>query len=416
MTDRQASIDPSERVRDYTDRFRRFLEEDVASIESSLAGEEVGTPGQPRHDNAGRMHPVMWEARREVQRRAGAAGLYAPHIGTRSGGGGFTRVEMHHVEEFVYRHSGLGLGLAGLAWTEGPSPACERFSDMAREQYLLPLVQGRMTAAFANTEPGVGSDVLAMETRAVRRGRDWVINGRKAWITNAHFADVIQVVAVTDQKAGTRSLSMFLVDKDAPGFRRVGDIPTMMDDGLTGELEFQDVRVPADNVVGEIGDGFALAMTYINWRRLCRGGMCAGWGEWLIERAVARSRRRWSGGRPIADLQAVQHLIAQMDLDVYQARATSLVAQARLDQLGPFDIPLHRDVPRLVSLVKVINDEAFFRVSDRAVQVHGATGLRRGSPEEKLFRVARNLRIPAGTTEVQLNAIARGLLRADTAE
>lgn len=414
MTDGEASIDPSERVRDYTGRFRRFLDEDVASIESSLAGAEVGTPGQPSHDDAGRMHPVMWEARREVQRRAGAAGLYAPHISTRFGGGSFTRVEMHHVEEFVYRWSGLGLGLAGLAWTEGPSPACERFSEAARQQYLLPLVEGRMTAAFANTEPGVGSDVLAMATRAERRGGDWVINGRKAWITNAHFADVIQVVAVTDPDAGTKSLSMFLVDKDTPGFRRGGDIPTMMDDGLTGELDLHDVRVPADNVVGEIGDGFALAMTYINWRRLCRGGMCAGWGEWLIERAVERARLRRSGGLPIGDLQAVQHLIAQMDLDVYQARAASLVAQARLDQLGPFDIPLHREVPRLVSLVKVINDEAFFRVSDRAVQVHGASGLRRGSPEEKLFRVARNLRIPAGTTEVQLNAIARGLLRTKT--
>jgi alkylation response protein AidB-like acyl-CoA dehydrogenase len=414
MTDREASMDPSERVRDYTDRFRRFLEDDVAALESSLAAAGVGTPSQPRHDEIGRMDPTVWEARREVQRRAGAAGLYAPHIGTRFGGGGFTRVEMHHVEEFVYRHSGLGLGVAALAWTEGPSPACEHFSEAAREQYLLPLVQGKMTAAFANTERGVGSDVLAMTTRAERRGGDWIVNGRKAWITNAHFADVILVVAMTNPDAGTKSLSMFLVDKEEPGFRRGGDIPTMMDDGLTGELEFDDVRVSADNVVGDIGDGFALAMTYINWRRLCRGGMCAGWGEWLIERAVERSRQRRSGGRPIGDLQAIQHLIAQMDVDVYQARAASLVAQARLDQLGPFDIPLHHEVPRLVSLVKVINDEAFFRVSDRAVQVHGAGGLRRGSPEEKLFRVARNLRIPAGTTEVQLNAIARALLRTET--
>jgi acyl-CoA dehydrogenase len=406
-----ASIDPSDRVRDYTDRFRRFLDDDVAPVENTLAEAGVGTASLPRHDDDGRMHPVVWEARRQVQRRAGAAGLYAPHIGARFGGGGFTRVEMHHVEEFVYRHSGLGLGLAALAWTEGPSPACEHFSETARQQYLTPLVEGRMTAAFANTEPGAGSDVLAMTTHAERRGGDWVINGRKAWITNAHFADVIQVVAVTDPDAGTKSLSMFLVDQDAPGFRRGADIPTMMDDGLTGELEFRDVRVPSANVVGDIGDGFALAMTYINWRRLCRGGMCAGWGAWLLERAVQRSRQRHAGGRPIGDLQAVQHLIAGMDLDVYQARATSLVAQAHLDQLGPFDLPVHRDVPRLVSLVKSINDEAFFRVSDRAVQVHGATGLRRGSPEEKLFRVARNLRIPAGTTEVQLNAIAQGLLR-----
>ncbi|CAB5020994.1 unannotated protein [freshwater metagenome] len=107
----------------------------------------------------------------------------------------------------------------------------------------------------------------------------------------------------------------------------------------------------------------------------------------------------------------MQHLIAQMDLDTYQARATSLVAQAELDQMGAFSIPLSREAPRLISLVKVINDEAFYRVADRAVQVHGAAGLAIGTPEEKLFRVARNLRIPAGTTEIQYNAISRGRFR-----
>jgi alkylation response protein AidB-like acyl-CoA dehydrogenase len=204
---------------------------------------------------------------------------------------------------------------------------------------------------------------------------------------------------------------MFLVPADAPGFARGRDIPTMLGDGLTGELTFTDVRVPAEHLVGEPGDGFALAMTWINWRRMCRGGMCAGWGRWLCERAVCRARSRQSGGRPIAELQAVQHLLADMDTDVFTAHAASLVAQAELDRLGPFDIPLDPRAPRLISLIKVINDEAFFRVTDNAVQVHGGTGLLGGSPEEKLFRVARNLRIPAGTVEIQRNAIARGLLR-----
>jgi alkylation response protein AidB-like acyl-CoA dehydrogenase len=305
----------------------------------------------------------------------------------------------------------LGLGLAGLAWTEGPNPAIERCSPVARQKYLTPLIQGEITAAFANTEPAVGTDVLAMSTNAKPDGTDWILNGHKAWITNSHFADVLQVVAVTEPGAGTRSLSMFLVDADAPGVRRGPDIPTMLADGLTGELEFTDVRVPAENVVGEIGDGFGLAMSWINWRRLCRGGMCAGWGNWLLARSVRYARDRQSGGRPIGELQAVQHLLAAMDADIYQARAASLVAQAELDQLGPFGLPLHRDAPRLISLVKVINDEAFYRVADNAVQVRGATGLLQGSPEEKLFRVARNLRIPAGTVEIQRNAIARGLLR-----
>lgn len=409
------TVAASERVTAYTERFRTFLDEEVAPLEQELTGRDAGSPSAPRLDERGRMHPAVWEARREVQRRAGGLGLYAPHNSAEVGGGGFSRVEMHHVEEFVYRESGLGLGLAALAWTEGPNPAVEHCSPAMREQYLTPLIRGEITTAFCNTELGVGSDVLAMSTHAVRDGGDWIVNGTKGWITNSHFADVLQVVAVTEPGAGTRSLSMFLVDGDAPGLTRDRALPTTMADGLTGTLEFRDVRVPAENVVGEVGDGFALAMSWINWRRMCRGGMCAGWGRWLLERAVAYARQRHSGGRPIAEQQVVQHMLANMDADVYQARATSLVAQAELDGLGPFAIPLHRDAPRLISLIKVINDEAFFRVADTAVQVHGAVGLVQDSPEEKLFRVARNLRIPAGTSEIQRNAIARGLLRGPAA-
>lgn len=142
-----------------------------------------------------------------------------------------------------------------------------------------------------------------------------------------------------------------------------------------------------------VGDGFDMAMSWINWRRMCR--------------------TRRSGGRPIADLQAVQHLFADMDADIYTARAAALVAQAELDELGPFAVPLHHDAPRLISLIKVINDEAFFRVAGRAVQIHGGTPLLLGSPDEKLFRVARNRKIPAGTVEIQRNAVARpaGVIR-----
>ncbi|WP_331295060.1 acyl-CoA dehydrogenase [Methylobacterium hispanicum] len=410
MTTQQA-LEPSARVRAYTDRFAQFLAEDVAPIEQELSKQGAGTPDNPALDAEGRMHPAVWEARRQVQRRAGKLGLHCPHIQERFGGGGFGRVEMHHVEEFIYRHSGLGLGLAALAWTEGASPPFEHVSEAAREKYLLPLVRGEITTAFANTEPNVGSDVLGMETYATRDGSDWILNGRKAWITNAHFADVYQVVAVTDPGKGTRSLSMFLVDAKMPGFSRIGDQPTLINDGLTGRLQFENVRIPAENIVSQIGDGFALAMSWINWRRLCRGGMCAGWGEWLVERAITYAHERKSGGKPLAQLQAVQHLIARMDADVYQARAASLVGQARLDQIGAFSIPLDREAPRLVSLVKMTSDEAFYRVCDNAVQMHGANGMLRGTPEEKLFRVARNLRIPAGATEIQLNAVSRTLLK-----
>ena len=411
----KAIIEASERVTTYTERFRTFLDNEVAPLEKELGQQGAGTASQPRFDELGRMHPAVWQARREVQRRSAARGLYAPHTGVDAGGGGFGRVEMHHVEEFVYPRSGLGLGLAALAWTEGPNPAIEHCSPAVREQYLAPLMAGEITAAFCNTELGAGSDVLRMATHAIRDGNDWIINGAKGWITNSHFADVLQVVAVTEPGAGSRSLSMFLVDGNAPGVTRGVDLPTMMADGLTGTLEFTDVRVPAENVVGDIGDGFGLAMLWINWRRLCRGGMCAGWGAWLLQRAVDYAQQRHVGGKPIGEQQAVQHMLANMDADLYQARAASLVAQAELDAIDPYAKPMHPQAPRLISLVKVINDEAFFRVADTAVQVRGAVGLVQDSPEEKLFRVARNLRIPAGTSEIQRNAIARGLLRSRAA-
>ncbi len=402
---------PPPRAAGLLPRYERFLAEEVAPLERELARRGAGTPWAPALDEHGRMHPAVWEARREVQRRSAAAGLYAPHMPEEVGGLGLTRVETMHVEELVYRRAGLGLGLAALAWTEGPSPNLVHLSPAGRERFLGPLMRAETTCAFANTEPEAGSDVLSMTTRAERDGDGWVITGTKAWITNAHFCDVAQIVAVTEPGAGSRSLTMFIVEAARAGFRRGADYPTMLDDGLTGELVLDGVRVPDGNRIGEVGQGLALALTWINWRRMCRGGMCAGWGAWLRDRAVARARSRRSGGRPIGDLQAVQHMLADLDADVYAARAASLQAQAELDALGPFEVPLHPDAIRLVSLVALVNDEAFFRVADRAIQIHGASGLTRDGVEEKLFRVARNLRIPAGTVEIQRNAIARALLR-----
>ncbi len=399
------------RVQELLPRYERFLSEEVAPLEGELARQKVGAPWAPTLDEQGRMNPTVWEARREVQRRSAAAGLFTPHMPTEVGGLGLTRVETMHVEEYVYRRAGLGLGLAALAWTEGPSPNLVHLSDSGRRRFLEPLMRADITCAFANTEPGVGSDVLSMTTRAERNGDDWIITGTKGWITNAHFCDVAQIVAVTEPGAGSRSLTMFMVEADRDGFRRGADYPTMLDDGLTGQLVLEGVRVPDENRIGEVGQGLALALTWINWRRMCRGGMCAGWGRWLLDRAVARARSRRSGGVPIAELQAVQHMLADIDADVYAARATSLQAQAELDELGPYDIPLQPDAVRLISLIALVNDEAFFRVADRALQVHGARGLTRNGVEEKLFRIARNLRIPAGTVEIQRNAIARSLLR-----
>ncbi|MDP9396659.1 MAG: acyl-CoA dehydrogenase family protein [Actinomycetota bacterium] len=405
----QNPFEPTPRVQRYVADFARFVDAEVRPVEEEVgrALSTVRSP-TPHLSEDGSMTPVLWEARREVMRRAGAAGLYAPHLPEELGGAGFSRVEMFHVEEAVYSY-GLGLALAALAWTEGPAPALLATDAEQRKRFVDPLVRAETTAAFANTEREAGSDVLGMQTRAVRDGSDWVISGRKAWITNAQFCDVAQVVAVVDPDAGGRSLSAFFIEADRPGFSRGPTYPTIMDDGLTGELIFDEVRIPDDNRIGEVGDGLGFGLSWIGWRRMCRGGMCSGWGKLLLDRAVERaSSRRAFGGR-LADLQAVQHLLADMWTDWYAMRAVSVSAQAELDRIGPYAVPQPERARLLISTVKLHCDEAFFRIADRGVQVHGATGLLRGKLEEKLFRVARNLRIPAGTVEIQRNTIAKQL-------
>ncbi|HZD65686.1 MAG TPA: acyl-CoA dehydrogenase [Acidimicrobiales bacterium] len=416
--DQVGGLRPTRAGADALVRARRLLAEEVVPLENRLAAElrAVGRP-HPELDEDGAMAAPYWEARRHVQRRAAAEGLYAAHLSPRVGGGGLGRVDMFFLEEAVYRH-GAFLAPAVLGWTEGPGPLLEHATDDQLQRFGVPLAQGDITAAFANTEPDAGSDVLAMTTRAERDGDDWVITGRKRWITNWQRCDVAQVVAVTEPGAHTRSLTIFLVEADRPGFRRGPVLPTLLDDGLTGELVLDGVRVPDANRLGEVGAGFGLAMTWINWRRLCRGGMCAGWSRLLVDRARERIEPRRAYGRTMADLQVVQHTLADMEADRYAARAASLVAQAELDELGPFVIPLSSRAKQLIALVKVINDESFHRVADRAVQLHGAAGLHKegfgaaAGPglEEKLFRVARNLKIPAGTVEVQRDLLARQLL------
>lgn len=412
MADQLATTDapspgrPTARAQGMLDRIDRFVADELAPLEKALS--DTGLDDRLEPD--GSLPRPVWALRREVARRSAAAGIYAAHLPEDMGGGGFSRYEMQFVEEAVYRR-GLGLAPSMLAWTEGPSPMLARLDSSQRERFLGPLLTGEKSAAFANTEPGAGSDVLGLTTTARRTGGDWVIDGRKAWITNTPFCDLVQVTAVTEPGAGTRSLTLFLVESDQPGFSRGPTYGTIMDDGLTGELLFDGVRVPDTNRVGEVGEGFFLAMTYINWRRLCRGGMCAGWGRLLVERAVERLRSRVAYGRPLAAIQVLQHALADMHADWYTARAMSLVAQAEVDSLGAFAIPVHPEVIRLISLVKLVNDQAFLRICDRAVQLHGASGLRKGTLEERLFRIARNLRIPAGTDEIQRNTIAEQLLR-----
>src|SRR5690606_28953398 len=196
-------------------------------------------------------------------------------------------------------------------------------------------------------------------------------------------------------------LTAFFVESDRPGFRRGQIRRLLIEDGNTGDLHFDDVWVPDENVIGEVGQGLQMAMVWINWARTRRGGMCAGLGRHLIERSLAYAKERKAFGRSIGDFGAVQHRLADMSIDVRAARSLSLQCLEAIDRADPWRVRPDAATIRQISTMKVFNDEVLFRVADAAIQIHGAYGMTKEAGIEKIFRVARNLRIPAGTSEIQ---------------
>jgi acyl-CoA dehydrogenase len=371
-------------------------------------------------DFEGKIHPEVWEARKEIMRASAEAGIYAAYLPERIGGRGFGRHDMVFVEEKVYRY-GVGLNPALLSWSEGATPRLIWCSDEQREEFVDPLVQGRMTSCHCVTEPNAGSNFFDFTTNAVRRNGDWVLNGHKAFITNAFNADIIQVLAVTDPGQGRRSFSYFqfrAADYVGKGLTRGNLYQTMFDDGFTGEVIFDDLVLPDSSVLGEVGQGFDIAMASINWTRMRRGGMCAGWGAYLIDKTVERAQSRVVGGKPLGANQGIQWMIADMYADWYGARALSLAVTSVMDTPGPWwKMPRPQDEIRQVCTMKLVNDESFYRVADRAVQIHGGYGVLKDTDINRLFQIARNFKIPGGSDEVMRTTIAETLgLRFSTRE
>jgi acyl-CoA dehydrogenase len=275
----------------------------------------------------------------------------------------------------------------------------------AQRQKWLPLIaRGECTVAFALTEPEAGSDVSRMMTRAERAADGYVINGAKSLISNAQRADVLMVFAYTDRPAGLAGISAFLVEPDTPGFRVTGVIPTLGASlGGLAEIAFENCRVPRESVIGEEGMGFRYAMESLNEGRLNVGATGVGMGDLALEQSVRYAKQRIAFGGPIAELQAIQHMLADMAVDMHAARQLLYEAAWHVDQ--------GRASAAKCSIVKLFCAEAAFRTADRAVQIHGGAGYCRGVVVERIFRDSRALRIYEGTSEIQRNLIAKALLR-----
>jgi acyl-CoA dehydrogenase len=396
---------PSEEGRRTLERVRRFIAEEALPMVEEVE-EEIG-PTAFALEADGRLATPMIGLKRRVQQASASAGLYCPHLPAPDGLG-LGLVDTFYIQEEVYRHGLRGVQWM-LAWTDGPSHLVGHWSPESRERHLPGFLAGRTSVAFALTEPGAGSDALALETSARRDGDGWVLNGVKHLITGAPFVEHAQVIARVEG-AERRRLTAFLVPMDAPGASRGPVQQTIMADGQTGLLAFTDVRLPRSALMGEEGAGLDLVFLWINWARSRRGGMCSGLAGHCLDKSVRYSAERRAFGRPIADFGAVAERLSDVYMDWRAMRALSLEILARLEDAGLLEGgPVGAAERRDLSTLKTWCDEALMRVSDRAIQVHGGRGLLAETGLERIYRVARNLRIPAGTTEIQRAMIAQSL-------
>ena len=363
-------------------------------------------------DQDGRLHKDIIAARREIMAAAGAKNIYSAHLPESLGGRGLGREDMIYVEEKVYGY-GVGLNPALLSWSEGATPRLLHAHAHQKEQFTVPLVKGLKTSLHGVTETGAGSNLYDMKTNAVRKGTDWVLNGTKAYITNYFDADVAQVLAITNPGGGRQSFTYFMFDTKEYANKgyKIGKLyQTMFGDGYTGEIHFEDMVLPESAVLGEVNGGFDIAVMSFNYTRMRRAGMCSGWNKYLIEKTLERVKTRIVGGEPLGAKQGIQWMIADMYLDWQQTRSLSLDVARAIDTPGPWwNLPRPSDEVRRICALKLSNDESFYRVADRALQIHGGSGVLRDTDINKLFQIARNLRIPGGTDEVQRTTIAETL-------
>jgi acyl-CoA dehydrogenase len=270
-----------------------------------------------------------------------------------------------------------------------------------KQRYLLPTIEGDRSSCFALTEPDTGSDATNIQMPAVRDGAGFVLNGRKVFITNGLDADYAIVFAVTDKSKGHKGgVTAFLVDR-AMGWTSQ-PIQTM-GAWRPAEMTFDGVRVPEENVLGEVGKGFQLAMKWIGQGRIIIPARAVGQAQRLLEMAIEYSRQRMAFGHPIADYQAIQWMLADSAVEIEQVKWIVLHAAWKAGQGG--------DARHEASIAKLAGAGMIWRVVDRVMQIHGGMGYTKEMPIERVMRDVRVYRIYEGTDEIQRRSIARNLLK-----
>jgi alkylation response protein AidB-like acyl-CoA dehydrogenase len=280
-------------------------------------------------------------------------------------------------------------------------------TDEQKHRFLPDLASGKKLAAYALTEPGAGSDPSGMETRAARQGDDYVITGSKIWITDGGVADTIVVFAKTDPKGGAGGVSAFVIDnaREAAGLTATEIHGKLGIRGSnTAELHFDEVLVPAANRLGDEGSGFALAMRVLDRSRPGVAAQALGIAQGALDYAVSYARERKQFGKAIAEFQAIQFMVADMEAQTAAARAMVYHASQLIDEGAP-------DVTHFAALAKLLASDAAMRVTTDAVQILGGYGYVNEYPVERMMRDAKITQIYEGTNQIQRLVIARSLLR-----
>jgi len=284
--------------------------------------------------------------------------------------------------------------------------AISRFGTPAqRARYVPKLSDGSWLASFGLTEPEAGSDAAALRTRAERRDGGWVINGMKHYISGAHRAQVVMVLALTDATRRARGgITAFLVDKDTAGMSISRVDKTMGSDPVQlAEIVLEDCFVPDEAVLGEVGKGFGIAMSSLTSGRMGVSAACIGTADRLIGLAVEYAKARHTFGKPLSERQAIQWMLADSATELALARSLAYETLRRIDA--------GEDTGTAPSMVKLFCTEMAGRVADRVVQIFGGAGLIRGVPVERFYRDVRHYRVGEGSSEVQRMLIARALFK-----
>ncbi|GEB48546.1 MULTISPECIES: acyl-CoA dehydrogenase family protein [Streptomyces] len=363
----------------------------------------VTTELDPHADEVEQKDEVPPELARRIREKALDAGLYAANMPVELGGAGLDAVSMTLVER--------ELGATSYALqmlVARPSNILQACRGEQRERYLLPAVRGERHDCLAMTEPGAGSDVRGMTTRAERSGDGYVLNGTKHFISHADAADFAVLFAATgtEQTArGTKSLiTAFLVDLDAPGVEvRRGSSCVSHRGYHQCELSFTDVRLPETQRLGEEGKGFELMGEWLGASRLSVAATSVGRARRVLEMTTRWAAEREQFGQPIGRFQGVGFPLADMATELEAAELLTLRAAWKQDQGTMTD--------RDVAMAKLYATEALARITDRAVQIFGGMGLMAELPVERYWRDARVERIWDGTSEIQRHIISRSLLR-----